>query len=211
LRSQMNPHFVFNALGSIQYYIQTQKIDAADNYLTLFAQLMRKYLYFSSEEFISLTDELSLLNDYLRLEQMRFEDLFKFTIEVDDKLNKNQILLPSMLVQPFVENAINHGLHHRKDAAGELKIQFKKDHRSRIKIFITDNGIGRDKAKVLKKKVHQSKAMENIAQRIEHLENTEQYSIVVDIKNASDHIDYPGTNVIIYLNPKKNELQSNYY
>ncbi len=211
LRSQMNPHFVFNALGSIQYYIQLHKIEAADNYLTLFAKLMRKYLHFSSEDLISLRDEISLLKDYLDLEQMRFEDLFKFTLKVDERIAQNEIYLPSMLIQPFVENAINHGLHHRKDKAGCLKIIFDKYQGTKLKISIIDNGIGRDKAKVLKEKVHKSAAMENIAQRIEHLENTEQYSIDIDITNNSDDIIYPGTRIIIYLNPKKNELQSNNY
>ena len=199
LRSQMNPHFVFNALGAIQYYIQTHKIDEADNYLTLFANLMRKYLDSSSEQLISLSDEVSLLNDYISLEKMRFENMFESEILIEPSMDVHSIMIPSMMIQPYIENAINHGLPHRKDGNALLQISINTDHNDDIKIQIRDNGIGRENAKKNKKKFHKSKAMQNTADRIKSLNDAELVSLDINITNNSNDIEFPGTLVVINL------------
>lgn len=199
LRSQMNPHFVFNALGAIQYYIQTHKINEADNYLTLFANLMRKYLNSSSEQLISIHDELSLITDYINLEKMRFENLFKTEIIIDPDIDINGLMIPSMMIQPYVENAINHGLLHRKDGKALLKVCILKDTDENIIIEIKDNGIGIENAKKNKKKFHKSKAMQNTAERIKSLNEAELVSLDINITNNSNDNVFPGTLVVINL------------
>jgi len=199
LRSQMNPHFIFNTLGSIQYYVQTHRIEEADNYLTLFAALIRKYLNSSSEQMISLEEEVSLLEHYVKLEQMRFESLFETEIYVDQSLDVKETLLPSMMVQPFVENALNHGLLHRKDGSACLRVEFKKLNEDIMQIIIQDNGIGREKAKKLSKTGHKSRGMKSISSRIEAFQSAELTEIEIIINNNSDDPNFPGTKVVIRL------------
>ncbi|MFK8006697.1 MAG: histidine kinase [Saprospiraceae bacterium] len=114
LRLQLNPHFMFNALGAIQYYIKNNESRLAINYLADFALLMRLFLESSKSKYVSLEDELELLKLYVSLEQMRFEKKFDVVYEIDDSLDLVMIEIPSLLLQPFVENAINHGLRHKK-------------------------------------------------------------------------------------------------
>lgn len=206
LRSQMNPHFVFNALGAIQYYIQTHKIDEADDYLTLFANLMRKYLNSSSEQFISLDDEISLLEDYINLEKMRFEGMFKTSINIDQRVDKQNTFLPSMMIQPYIENAINHGLLNRKDGLAELTLSIANKNDQDLIIEIKDNGIGRKNAEKYRKNSHKSKGMMNVAKRIESLKNAEL--VIIDINISNNFIDdtFPGTRIDINL---KNNSQWN--
>ena len=199
LRSQMNPHFVFNSLGAIQYYIQTHKIADADNYLTLFANLMRKYLNSSSEQLISLQDEVSLLKDYIKLEQMRFENMFESEILIDPNVDINAVMIPSMMVQPYVENAINHGLPHRKDGKALLQVSIKNKANNDISIEIRDNGIGIENAKKNKKRFHKSKAMKNTEERIKSFNKAELLSLDIDITNNSNDNEFPGTLVVINL------------
>lgn len=203
LRSQMNPHFVFNSLGAIQYYIQTHKIEEADNYLTLFANLMRKYLNSSSEQMIILYDELSLLKDYVHLEKIRFEGMFDVKFLIDNGIDLKNVFLPSMMIQPFVENAINHGLLHRKDKKALLSISIVENSQKEIIIEVSDNGIGRDNAKKFQKKFHKSKGMLNVSNRIESLKAAELVNIKINITNNTNDDAFPGTKVVINL--KKNE------
>ncbi|MEZ4987463.1 MAG: histidine kinase [Saprospiraceae bacterium] len=145
LRAQMNPHFVFNALGAIQYYIQTHEVETADEYLTKFAALMRKYLESSREQLIPLEQELTLLQHYTDLEMMRFEGVFRTHIQASKAVKQKNAYIPSMLIQPFVENAINHGLCERRDSKGQLSIIFDT-HGTNLRCVIEDNGIGRKNA-----------------------------------------------------------------
>jgi LytS/YehU family sensor histidine kinase len=137
----MNPHFVFNALNGIQNFIMSQNKEAANEYLTRFAKLMRLFLESSRENFISLSQEIDMLRLYTDLEQMRFRDKFEVKFEVAEDLDLNQEV-PSMLLQPFVENAINHGLIYLKEK-GVLTLSFENDGQENLVIKIDDNGIGR--------------------------------------------------------------------
>lgn len=140
LRAQMNPHFIFNCLNSIQTFIVQNDQENATRYLAKFAQLIRGTLNVSMEEKISLKEEVALLENYLNLEKIRFKDQFNFQIHVDKQLNQFEILLPPLLTQPFVENAIIHGFVKMK-SGGELKIDFLKKN-EKFEIRIQDNGQG---------------------------------------------------------------------
>lgn len=142
LKSQMNPHFIFNALNSIQDFIIHNQKDLASDYLADFADLMRGYLDKSQVDFISIHEEIELLHLYLKLEKIRFDNDFDFTIQTDNLLDTINITIPSFLIQPYVENAIKHGLLHKKGNK-QLDVIFELTNRNTIKCIIRDNGIGR--------------------------------------------------------------------
>lgn len=142
LRSQMNPHFIFNAINSIQHYVLTNEKELANKYLVKFSQLMRNILDLSKQELISLKDELETVKLYLDIESLRFNNAFSFSVDVSPEISLNDIRLPPLLIQPFVENAIWHGLL-LKEGNKKLTIAvFKKE--SNLIIEIDDNGIGRE-------------------------------------------------------------------
>lgn len=145
LRSQLNPHFVFNSLNSIQYYIQVNEKKLARNYLSKFARLMRLVLESSNNDLIPLNQEIEQLTVYLELEKMRFEDKWNYNIFLAPDVDGEQIFIPPMILQPIIENSIVHGLGHRHDNQGMLNINFK-DSEAGIIIEIDDNGIGREAA-----------------------------------------------------------------
>ncbi len=149
LKVQMNPHFIFNALNSIQDFIMSNDKKQANTFLSKFARLMRKTLDLSNERTISLSDELDVIQLYLELEAVRFEENFSFSINIQPNIDTSQIYIPSMLIQPFVENAIKHGLLHKKGEK-KLEINFKlsKDESALI-CEIIDNGIGIKRSKLL--------------------------------------------------------------
>jgi tetratricopeptide (TPR) repeat protein len=140
LRSQMNPHFMFNSLNAIQTYILRKNPLEGASYLSKFANLMRSILYNSREEFILMEKEIAMINNYLELQQIRFRDLFSYSLEVDPAINVKGIMIPPMLAQPFIENAIEHGLKSI-DYPGRLEISFTLQDDS-IVIKVMDNGIG---------------------------------------------------------------------
>lgn len=146
LRSQMNPHFIFNALNSIQHYILTNEKDQANKYLVKFSQLMRNILELSTQELVSLKDELETIRLYLEIESLRFNDAFTFSLNISESVETREIRIPPLIIQPFVENAIWHGLL-LKEGAKQLKINVFKDD-STVVIEIDDNGIGREASKL---------------------------------------------------------------
>ncbi|MFM1932597.1 MAG: hypothetical protein RL226_1900 [Bacteroidota bacterium] len=150
LRAQMNPHFLFNCLNSIKFFIINNEPDQASEYLTRFGRLIRLILSNSKSEVISLASELEALQLYVSLEALRFDDKFEFALEVDPNVQADFIDIPPMIVQPFAENAIWHGLHH-KDGRGKLKVWVGKEEQFLI-CSIEDNGVGRAKAAELKSK-----------------------------------------------------------
>ena len=168
LRSQINPHFVFNALGSIQYYIQQEDKRSADTYLARFAQLMRRYLDASRQAFTSVGDELALLRQYVELEQMRFDHGFSATLTVADEVDDAEEL-PSMLVQPVVENAIVHGLSARRDGTGRLEVEIARWGEDGLEVQVRDNGQGVERARRAGRAGHRSRATEITRQRTEAL------------------------------------------
>ena len=156
LRSQMNPHFIFNALNSIQEYIVLNQKKLASDYLGKFADLIRTYLNNSAKGKITLQEEIDCLEMYLELEKLRFEDKLHYTLIVSGDLNPNEVSIPTMLIQPYVENALKHGLLHRKDNR-KLNVNFLFDKKLNVIICeIIDNGVGRDKAKMYKSRSHKS-------------------------------------------------------
>lgn len=142
LRQQMNPHFIFNTLNSIQYYMYQHDKLATNNYLTKFSSLMRKVLDNSQHTSVPLSDELSALNLYLELESIRFKDKFDFRITIDDEIDPIMHKVPTMLIQPYVENSISHGLIP-KEGKGFVSIDLKLNSNC-ILCTIEDNGIGRE-------------------------------------------------------------------
>lgn len=144
LRAQMNPHFLYNCLNSIQSFITTKDASTASKYLAKFAMLMRQSLEYTNKESISLEDEIAFVSDYLDINcHLRFDGKLAYTIEVDDELEEDIVGVPTMIIQPYVENAIEHGLRGRK--GGNIHISFKLESDASIRATITDNGIGREK------------------------------------------------------------------
>jgi len=149
LRQQMNPHFIFNTLNSIQYYMYQHDKVATNNYLTKFSSLIRKILENSQHTSIPIKDELEALTLYLELEKLRFKEKFSYQIDVGDEIDTLQYKIPTMLIQPYVENAICHGLV-TKDGSGYVNIAFSMEY-DYIRCVIEDNGIGREAAMGIKK------------------------------------------------------------
>lgn len=164
LQAQMNPHFIFNAIHSIQHFIVNNDQLNANEYLTKFANLMRLFLESSKQKIIPLSEEIEILRLYTDLEMLRFEERFDVKINVDENLDIYKLDIPSMLLQPFVENAIIHGLIYRKEK-GHLTITFSKQPNG-FMCSVDDNGIGREQSRKLKSPKHHARGMELIHDRI---------------------------------------------
>ncbi|MFX0555434.1 tetratricopeptide repeat-containing sensor histidine kinase [Maribacter sp. CXY002] len=203
LRSQMNPHFIFNALNSVNNFISKNDERSANRYLSDFSTLMRSVLENSEEDFIPLSKELELLELYVKLEHSRFPDKFEYKIHIDDKIDIASFQIPPMLLQPYIENAIWHGLRY-KDEKGLLQIDLKPVGDDALEITITDNGIGRTKSAALKTKNQQlqkSKGMGIIKKRVAIL-NT-MYTDKVDVEIADLKSDGSGTKVLFTIKRDK--------
>ncbi len=199
LRTQMNPHFIFNALNSVNSFIASHDERAANKYLIEFSQLMRSVLENSEEDFIPLEKEIELLELYVKLEHFRFKNKFDYAIEISDELNVHEFVIPPMLLQPYVENAVWHGLRY-KEEKGLLEIKFEQIDSETVKITISDNGIGRKKSKAFKtenQKKQKSKGMGNIQKRISIL--NEMYKDKVDVMVSDAFENEEGTRVELIL------------
>ena len=148
LRQQMNPHFIFNTLNSIQYFLLDEDTTSSLNYLTKFAKMMRIVLDNSQQTFVPIEDEIRGLNLYLELEALRFEESFDYQIKVDDEINTYEYKVPALILQPYVENSIRHGLLHKKNK-GFLKVHITKKEESLL-CTIEDDGVGRKRAEEIK-------------------------------------------------------------
>ena len=146
LRAQMNPHFLFNSLNSIKNFALTKGPKETASYLTKFSHLIRLILQNSKSPLVNLKDELEALKLYIEIESLRFAQKFKFKFQVDEGLLISSIQIPPLILQPFVENSIWHGLMHKKEGEGHLIISVK-DQGNSIQCTIEDNGIGREMAK----------------------------------------------------------------
>jgi hypothetical protein len=203
LRAQINPHFIFNALNSIQHFYSQNNELQANHYLTLFAQLIRRTLNYSRSHWLTLTEELSMLRDYVELEQMRFKNVFTYKIVVSNNLNPELIKIPALLIQPYVENAINHGLRHLHDRRGSLLIMFELVNTG-LRCIIEDNGVGMEASKNLSTNTHKSLGMEINLQRMETINQLYDTNITVSVQNK-ESLTTPasiGTRVTIQI-PKK--------
>lgn len=186
LRSQMNPHFIFNALNSVNHFIAQQDERTANRYLSEFAQLMRSVLEHSQEDLISLSKELEILSLYLKLEHYRFREKFDYEIKTDETIDSDTIEVPPMLIQPYLENAVWHGLRY-KEGKGKLTLEFNRKN-GHLLVVITDDGIGRKKSNELKtvnQKKHNSTGIKNIEERLSILNHVYKTSYQVTIDDLS--------------------------
>lgn len=199
LRSQMNPHFIFNALNSVNSFIATNDERRANRYLSDFSILMRAVLENSEEDFISLSSEVDLIKRYTMLEHFRFKDRFDYTVTVDEHLDVDAFMIPPMLLQPYVENAVWHGMRY-KEEKGKLHIHFGQKNSDTAVITVKDDGVGRAKSKSLKtdnQKKQRSKGMGNIKKRIGIL--NEMYGDRIDVSVTDVFENGEGTKVTLIL------------
>ncbi len=201
LRSQINPHFIFNSLNSIKAYILKDRQLEASEYLTDFSTLMRAILQQSKVKFITLSEELETTLLYVKLENLRFENGFAFNFSIDESIDTDEILIPPMLFQPYLENAIKHGLMSKNDDR-ILKLSIKQTSKEELLITIDDNGIGREQASLQRKNTlkHQSMGMSINDERVQLLGVTNDLHISIKIidKKSNKGIS-EGTTVEINL------------
>jgi hypothetical protein len=201
LRAQMNPHFLFNSLNSIKYFAISKSKDETAAYLSKFALLVRTILTNSKSRTISLQDELDALRLYIEIEHLRLEGKFDYSIDIDSSIHIRQAQIPPMILQPFVENAIWHGLMH-KDGKGMLRVHVQ-DMGRHIQCVIEDNGIGRARSAEMRKaqmEHRKSEGMQITADRIALINRIYQIHTevdVVDLKNEDGTA--AGTRVIVHI------------
>ena len=194
LNAMMNPHFIFNSLNSIQNFINNHNKKEANDYLSKFAKLIRQNFDTAQEGFINLQEEIERLKTYLSLEKMRYGENFNYSIVVDDKINKKDIMLPNMIIQPFVENAIWHGILPSKKA-GNLLIKFVDDNSSSLIIYIIDDGIGFSQKAKKSGVNHKPRGISLIKERLELLNKDRRINNTLNIKSDAGS----GTKVEIIL------------
>ncbi|MFN8284502.1 MAG: two-component regulator propeller domain-containing protein [Chitinophagales bacterium] len=202
LRLQMNPHFLFNALNSIQSLIGTDKEQEARYYLAKFSSLMRQILDNSRNSTIVLQEEINMLENYLMIEKFCNGNRFDYTIDVDKNIETDYIKIPPMILQPFVENCIKHGLRYLQDKTGMINISFKELN-NEIECTVTDNGIGRKQAEILNKQgkenYHKSAALQVTTERLALLNENKDTKNIEIIDLYDDQQQAVGTTVIIRI------------
>jgi len=205
LRAQMNPHFIFNALNSIEYYINAENTEDAVNYLQKFAALIRMTLQNSKQSYISLQEELASLKYYIEIEQMRQDNSFDFQLEIEEGLSPIHIQIPPLLLQPYVENAIWHGLLYQQSCRGLLQIQCRAIE-GKTEIQITDNGIGRKKSAAIQRQRLSSKKSMGMVITKRRMELNQAITGIQTEVSIDDLVDdrgeSRGTSVVIRLTPK---------
>ncbi len=201
LRIQMNPHFIFNSLNAVNSYISKNDERSANRFLTRFSSLMREVMESSKKEFVSLSEELNMLQNYTTLEHSRFKDKFDYQFNINKSILLDDFVIPPMLIQPYIENSIWHGLRYKKQK-GKLIISVNQTETSII-IEIEDNGIGRiasEKAKTKNQKQHQSTGMDNISSRIDLINKLYKSNIKVEITDFEE----PNSGTKVNLSLDKN-------
>lgn len=200
LRAQMNPHFIFNSLNSLQQYLFAGNALEANHFISEFSSLIRQTLVISEKKFISLDEEIKYLETYLNIEQTKYEKAFDYTISIDEAIQTNNLLIPPLILQPYIENSIRHGILNLQDRKGLIQINFTVEGNS-LKCIIEDNGVGRKMSLILKNTsriIHQSKGMELVKKRIDGLNNIYHANILVLIEDLNKNNE-TGTRVIIKL------------
>jgi hypothetical protein len=214
LRAQMNPHFIFNCISVMQQLVRENDTARADRFVTSFANLVRQTLNNAPELFIPLHEEIRFLTSYFELERIRLEDRFSYAIDATAIENLAQWRVPNMVIQPFVENAIGHGIRYKKDGKGLIELRFEQQDDS-LRCTITDNGIGREKAEQIKRELgiqHVSKGMGITFKRIQSLNaiTNRKISIVIeDLKDKDQNAS--GTKVVIEFYKIRHNDKDNYY
>ncbi|MEJ7692602.1 tetratricopeptide repeat protein [Daejeonella sp.] len=193
LQAMMNPHFVFNVMNSIQHFMNQADARTANQVLSGFARLTRKHLEICMNSTISVHEELVYLQLYLSLEKIRFSDKMRYEVTIDKDIDTEEILIPSMLVQPFLENAIWHGIMPKEDG-GLIKLQFTMDGTD-VLISIVDDGVGISNSESLKKTSHISRGMALIRERVGLLNRLSKRHIFIDQQQTGEY----GTAVLIRI------------
>jgi hypothetical protein len=193
LKAQMNPHFIFNSLNSIQQYVIDKDVQGANKFISGFSKLIRQTLDNSGKQSITVAEEESYLRAYLELEKSRFEDKFDYSISIDKKIRRDEDILPPMLLQPYIENCIRHGIMHKRDGKGIIEVLFHLSEGNLV-CSVTDNGIGRlaaDEFKGMQHSNYQSRGTDLTRQRILMINKSSNVDIIlktedlVDINNKS--------------------------
>lgn len=200
LKAQMNPHFLYNALNSIQDLILQKDVKNAVRYLTKFSHLMRQILDASGMTSISLGDEIKILQLYLDLEKLRFGDDFQYEIRVDSNIDEEFMKIPSMIIQPFVENAVKHGLLHKTKGIKRLILDFKKE--DLLVCTVKDNGVGRAKAAQIQERQGKNRtsfATSATQKRLDILNQTYQQKIGIEIFDLMEDKEASGTKVLLRI------------
>ncbi len=198
LRREMNPHFIFNSLNSVNQFIAQNNELEANKFLTSYSRLMRNAMENSNKDFIKLNKEIDQLKEYLSLEHLRFQDQFSYEVIVAENIDTESISVPNMIIQPHLENAIWHGLRY-KEEKGLLKLHFTISG-NQLVITIEDDGIGLEKSREIKtknQKVHQSRGLTNVSERIELLNKLYKTNIRFQVVDKTD--EQSGVVVKIYI------------
>jgi hypothetical protein len=199
LKAQMSPHFMFNSLNSIQQFIIINENEKAQYYLSKFARLIRKLLESTTKDNVSLADETDILTKYLEIEALRFNNVFKYTIEVDKKIDVANTFIPHFLIQPFVENAIWHGLLPKKEDK-YLRIHFELLNTNKLICIIEDNGVGRKNNKGKQNLEKTSLAINFIQQRLDLMNKNLKMDLSLNIIDKVNKEGYSeGTKVVLIL------------
>ncbi|MCX6316583.1 MAG: histidine kinase [Bacteroidetes bacterium] len=202
MRAQMNPHFIFNCLNSIQHFILKKDIENTNRYITQFASLIRQTLDNAARTNITIADEIRYLTSYMELERMRFPDAFHYKIELDPTIETDYTCVPSMVLQPFVENAIRHGIRNKTEGVGHIIIAMRQNNKG-IHFVVEDNGVGRAAASRLKSEQHieyQSKGISLATNRLDLLSTDNPEAITTTIHDLTDSHGTPsGTRVQIFF------------
>lgn len=209
LRAQMNPHFIFNSLNSINNFILKNDPQNASGYLTKFSRLMRLILDNSRSEWVTLENELNALDLYIQLEAIRFDNVFKYSLLLDEEIDPAQVIIPPLIIQPYIENAIWHGLLYRQEPGGVLLLEIKRVG-DQLRIKVEDNGVGRQASTAMRSKSalkRKSHGMKITGERLEIVNMTYDANTSVSVEDLyDDNKQGAGTRVLITLNYIQNKM-----
>ncbi len=198
LKAQVNPHFMFNALNSIQKFVAEENTADAERYLARFGQLLRNTLDYSSNMTISLSQELDLLESYLKLEKLRFKEKLNYTFLIGEGIDTQSLQIPPLLLQPFIENSLLHGILP-KQAGGNVRISIREDGAHRLECAIEDDGVGRQRNKS-NQVGHESKGLAISQQRLRHLSEVYKTACRIEFEDKTDGAGNSlGTKVSIFI------------
>jgi two-component sensor histidine kinase len=198
LNALMNPHFVFNSLNSVQSLINKEDLESANQYVRTISDLLRQNMHNISRELIPLEKELELIVNYLKLEKLRFKERLQYHIDLAQDVDEEFVMIPPLLVQPLVENAIKYTLAFSEISTGEINIRVYND-RDKTIIEVTDNGKGLNAAKIQREPGHQSTALENIRTRLEQLSQIHNKTYLLEIMELKDGPQVTGTRARISI------------
>ncbi|MGQ3012613.1 MAG: histidine kinase [Flavobacteriales bacterium] len=190
LRSQMNPHFVFNSLNAIQFFVIKNKVELSEAYLAKFSKLVRMFFEYSRYDSLLLEQEIDLLQRYLEIEKLRFEDKLSYHVEVDERLETEEMEIPSMILQPIVENAVNHGIFHKK-GNGRVEVVFSYIDENSVQVRVIDDGVGISAMKEMYRnetRNYRSKSSEVLKERLKILSENKlsKWQVKYSIRDLSD-------------------------